>query len=149
MPEYAGAVISPDGSNNVGSLTSDFDSTNNRNYYSWTNSTGSLNDYDIVVRTAIPSEYASGFGTFRLLVHAGSTISSNNNIQVTVKDASGTTCANNVSVLPGSAGTWVEQSVALSGCTFAANNIVTIIIKLSSQSNNAVRIGEMSYQYTN
>lgn len=149
VPEYAGGVVSADGSNNTGTLTSDFDGTNVHSYYSWTNSTGALNDYDIIVRTAIPSEYASGFGTFKIWAYGGSTNTANNNIQVTVKDGSNTACASSVSVLPGTASTWTEQTVTLSGCTFAANDIVTISIKLSSLSSNAVRVGEMSYQYTN
>lgn len=149
VPEFPGAVISPDGSSNTGSMTSDFDGTNLHNYYGWTSSQGTLNDYDLVVRTAIPSEYTGGFGTFNIWAYGGSNSTANNNIQVTVKDASGTACASSASVLPATAATWTQQAVTLSGCTFAANDIVTISIKLSSLSNNAVRVGEMSYQYTN
>ncbi len=149
VPEYPGGVISADGSNNNGTLTSDYDGTNVHNYYSWSNSTGSLNDYDIIVRTAIPSEYASGFGTFKIWAYGNSTNTANNNIQVTVRDAAGTACASSVSVLPGTATTWVEQTVTLSGCTFAANDLIVVSVKMSSLSNNAVRIGEISYQYTN
>jgi fibronectin-binding autotransporter adhesin len=149
IPEYAGGVISADGSNNSGTMTSDYDSTNRRNYYNWTSNQGTLQDYDIVARSQIPSEYASGFGTFRIWVYAASTSSADNDIQVTVRDAAGTACATSVSVLPGSATTWTQQSVSLTGCSYAANDIVTVIVKVISRNNNAVRVGEISYQYTN
>jgi hypothetical protein len=149
VPEYPGGVLSADGSNNNGTLTSSFDSTNRHNYYDWTNSTGTLNDYDVIVRAQIPSEYASGFGTFKIWAYGNSTSTTNNDIQVSVKDNAGTSCASSTSVLPGSATTWTEQSVTLSGCTFAANDIITITVHLSSKSSNNVRIGEISFQYTN
>lgn len=149
VPEYPGAILTADGSNNTGTVTSDFDSVNVHNYYSWVSSQGTLNDYDIVARTAIPSEYVSGFGTFKIWAYGTSNSTANNDILVTIKDASGTACANAVSVLPGTATIWTQQTVALSGCTFAANNLITITIRMASQSNNAVRVGEISYQYTN
>lgn len=149
VPEYAGGVISADGSNNTGTLTSDFDGTNLHNYYAWSSTIGSLNDYDVVVRSAIPSDYASGLGNFKLWVYNTSTSTASNDIQVTVKDGAGTTCANNVSIIHSVASTWSEKSVTLSGCSFSANSILTVSVKMYSQSSNAVRIGEMSYEYTN
>jgi parallel beta-helix repeat protein len=149
IPEFAGGIITADGSDNTGTMTSDYDSINRHNYYSWVNSTGALNDYDIVVRSPIPSEYASGFGTFKIWVYGGSNSTANNDILVTVRDNAGTACASSFSVLPGTATTWTQQPVTLSGCSFAANDIVTIAIRVVSKSSNTVRVGEISYQYTN
>ncbi len=149
VPEYPGGILSADGSNNSGSITSNYDGTNIHNYYEWLNSTGTLNDYDVIVRNQIPSEYASGFGTFKIWAYGDSTSTANNDILVTVKDGAGTACASSVSVLPGTAATWTEQSVTLSGCTYAANDLITITVRVISKSSNKVRIGEISYQYTN
>lgn len=149
VPEYAGGVLYADGSDNSGTMTSDFDATNVRNYYRWTSSLGALNDYDIVVRSPIPSEYASSLGSFKIWAYGSSTSAVNNNIQVTIRDGAGTSCASNISVLPGTANTWVEQTVTLAGCTFAANDTLTINVKMSALSNNAVRVGEISYTYSN
>ncbi len=147
-PEYPGAVLNGSGS---GTMTSDYDSTNVHNYYAWTGSTGAQTTYNVVTRNAIPSDYASGFGTFKLWVYNGNTSTANNNIQVSIRDADGgALCASDVSVLnTGASNTWVENSVAVSGCTFAANDIITVTVKLTSNSTYTVRIGEMSYQYVN
>lgn len=149
VPEFAGGVLWADGTNNSGTMTSDYDSTNRYTYYSWTSTSATLQDYDIVVRSQIPSDYVSSFGNFKIRVYASSTNSANNNIQVSVRDNSGTVCANNVSVLPGSVTTWVEQSVSLSGCSFAANDRIVVNVKTSALSNNVVRVGEINYQYSN
>jgi hypothetical protein len=153
-PEYTGAVLNADGSNNTGALTSGFTGGLSgqgfkHNWYQWTTATATpLQDYDIIVNLQVPSDYSSGFGTFKIWAYGNSTSTSNNNIEVTVKDQDETVCASSTSVLPGSANTWTEQSVSLSTCTYAANDILTVTIKMSSLNNNAVRIGEMSYQYT-
>lgn len=146
--EYSGVVLHADGTNNSGTLNSDYDGTNRRNYYDWTSTQSSLQDYELVVQSQIPSDYASGFGTFKIWAYGASTSSANNDIQVTVQDAAGTSCAASTSVLPGSATTWTEQTVTLSGCSYAANDIITITVKVFSKSSNNVRIGSISYQYT-
>src|SRR5690606_24104025 len=56
-PEYPGGTLYADGSNNNGTMLADYDSTDRRNYYSWSSSQGSLQDYDIVISTTIPSDY--------------------------------------------------------------------------------------------
>jgi len=151
IPEYAGGIITADGSSNTGTITSDYDSTNRHSYYSWTSSQGALNDYDVIARSQIPSEYTGSLGSFKIWVQNVAAVSATTSadVQVTVRDGSGTACATSTSVLPLSTSTWTEQSVTLSGCTFAANDILTIDAKAFSKSNNEVRIGELSYTYTN
>lgn len=149
IPEYAGGVLRADGSNNSGTMTSSYDATNRHNYYLWSSGAASLNDYDIVVRSQIPSDYASGFGNLKLWVYADSASSANNDIKVSVWDSAGTSCSSAVSVLPTSAATWTQQTVSLSGCSFTADSIVTASVQVVSRSNNAVRVGELSYSYTN
>lgn len=152
VPEYAGATIHASGSSNTGTMTSDYDSSVNpsHNYYQWSSSQPALNSYDVVVRNQIPSEYTSGFGNLMLWVYNNSTLTANNDIKVSVMNAGGVACATSLSVLyTTTANTWHQQPITISGCTFAANDIITVDIQLLSLSNNAVRIGELSYQYTN
>jgi hypothetical protein len=157
VPEYAGAVLTAPASNNSGTMTSDYVSGlssgqgTRHNYYQWSSTNSStLQSYDVVVRTAIPGAYASGFGNFKIWVYGDSNSTASNDVQVSILDAAGNTCSSAVSVLPGTAATWTQQSVSLGTCTtFAADDVLTIDIKTSSKSSNNVRIGEMSYQYTN
>ena len=153
VPEYPGGVLHASGSNNSGTMTSEYDSTNVHSYYQWSSSLGALNNYDIIERTLIPSEYSSALGNLKIWVYNDSTVATNNDIQVSVRAPDGTACATTSSILnTATIDTWVQQTVSLSGCTasnFSANGILGIDIKLLAQNNNNVRVGEISYQYTN
>jgi hypothetical protein len=149
IPEFAGGLLSADGSNNNGVFTTNYDATGDHNYYEFSSAQSTLQDYDIVIRTKVPSEYASGFGSFKIWLYSDSTSTANNDVTVEIKD-SGTTCSSATSYLPGSATTWTQQTITTSGCSsIAADDYITIIIKTSSKDNNAVRVGEIQYGYTN
>lgn len=151
VPEYAGGILQADGSNNNGTMTSAYDSSNRHNYYSWTSTQGTLNDYTIVARTQIPSEYTSGFGTFKVWVYTGTTSTADNDIKVTVRDGSGTACVTSSSQISSSAGVWRQATITLSGCSYAANDVITVEIQVFAKSTASAeaRVGEISYQYTN
>lgn len=148
-PEFAGGLLSADGSDNNGYMTSDYDATSDRNYYNWTSGQGTLQDYSIYVRTRVPSNYISNFGSFTVWMYGTSNSTANNDVQVELK-VNGTTCSALASYLPGTATVWTGQTISTSGCTsIAANDTITIQIKVFAKSNNAVRIGDIQYSYTN
>jgi hypothetical protein len=58
--EYAGSVLDPgSGANNSGTMTSGLDLTNRMNYYKWTTSSGSNQNYDVVVQVPIPTDFST------------------------------------------------------------------------------------------
>ncbi len=61
VPEFAGIVLHPDGANNTGTLTSDIDTTAGafRNYYNWTTTQATAQDYDLYVRIPVPRDFAA------------------------------------------------------------------------------------------
>ena len=62
--EYSGAVLSGDGTNNIGNMVTDNTgiNSNSMNYYEWNSSESTLNDYDIRVRIILPSNFESWGG---------------------------------------------------------------------------------------
>ena len=58
-PEYPGAILYADGSSNQGIMTSDADDNEGvfRNYYEWVSDKGTPQDYDILVRVTLPSDF--------------------------------------------------------------------------------------------
>ncbi|HEX8181996.1 MAG TPA: hypothetical protein VF575_00165 [Candidatus Saccharimonadales bacterium] len=149
VPHYTGAITRADGSDNSGTMSTNYDAANVHSYYNWTSTAGTLNDNEVVVRSAIPSDYMSNFGSFKIWTYGTSNLPADNDIIITIKDAAGTTCTNAVSLLPGTANTWTQQTVTLSGCTYAVNDLITAVIRMASRSNSNVRIGEITYEYTN
>ena len=92
-PEYPGATLSIDGgSSNQGSMTSDNTGSGSawRNYYEWSSTQTSLNDYSVLVRVTLPQDF-SGWE---------------------VGSCPGTTCALEVEYMTGTAST-VDNAASL------------------------------------
>ncbi|MFH1854020.1 MAG: hypothetical protein ABH815_01785, partial [Candidatus Omnitrophota bacterium] len=58
-PDYDNAILRGDNSNNFGTLSLLYDSTNYHNYYEWTTNEPTTQDYDIVVRYRLPDGFSS------------------------------------------------------------------------------------------
>jgi hypothetical protein len=156
VPEYAGGTLHADGGDNTGTMISDYVSGlistygYKHNYYEWSSSDGTTaQDYDIVINTAIPSEYASSLANFKIWVQSSNTTNTPS-ATMRVNDVDGTLCGGAAtSIVPGSTN-WEQISISsLSSCSFAANDVITITVHVTSKSNATFRAGEVSFTYTN
>jgi hypothetical protein len=153
VPEYAGAVFSASGSNNQGYMQSDHTAVSSGytdNYYDWTTDQTTAQTYDIVVESQVPSNFSS-FVAASMKIWAQVDSTSNNALTVDVHDGA-TDCTSGFTAITPSGTTWSQQSMpSLSGCTIAANNILTFDFRLSatyaSSTMYHVRLGELSFQY--
>lgn len=151
--EYAGAVLSGDGSDNVGDMTSDNtgSSSNSMNYYEWSSSAVVLNDYDVRVRFTLPSDFVSwGNGGIALNYATESTSSTNNMVDMYIYlEGSATVDGSSTSQVSSSVGVWTSTTVAgtdLDECNTAGETCV-IILRMSSLGDNYVRIGDIDITY--
>ena len=155
VPEYAGAVITPDGSNNSGTMTADYDSASvGHNYYEWSTDQAAAQDYNVVVRYAVPSNFSSfTAGSWKLWTWNSTTTVADSDTTVTVKDEAGTTCTNlnGFSVAQPSANTWNQKTLndPTGTCTIEADTVITIIFNMKAKTpqTNKIRIGELSFVY--
>jgi hypothetical protein len=175
VPEYPGAVLTPDNSDNSGAMTSDFcsedrgvkaaatptdtnpcDSDNNHeehNYYSWDQSGESAQDYDIWVRWQVPSDFG-GFDTLTNAVQAygwrvNDTI---NSVQVSLYDTAGTADAENIEVATcagGACPAWTLATVDTTPAeTYTPGSYATFKIHMTANtSTNTVKVGEIIIKY--
>ena len=153
-PEFAGAVIMGDGADNTGTLTADYDSTNRRNYYDWSTTATTLQDYDIYVRTMIPSEAVSvTAASFNIFVWSDTNSTANADATVVLTDSAGVSCNFSGSALPATASTWTEKTYTSSTCALTANTWATFRVTVKARTNGGtpfkVRIGELRFDYTN
>lgn len=152
--EYAGAVLTADGSNNIGSMTSDNTGTtsNSMNYYDWNSGELTLNDYDIRVRITLPSNFDIwGSGGITIHYATESNNVANNKLDAyifeqtqSLVDASS---ENNVS---DSAGVWKTTTISgsdLDQCV-GANKTCLLNLKVSSLGDNYVRVGDIVLEYS-
>jgi hypothetical protein len=160
IPEYEGAILQGDGTNNNGTLYSGYvggltlAQGYKHNYYEWYTSQATTQDYDVIVNRQLPSDFnsSSEFSAGSWKVWTYSDNLTNTSAIMTISDADGTICANAVNIEGGATG-WAQITLTdfdtNANCDFVANDIITITIKLSNvtPSTNKVRIGEIQYEY--
>ena len=164
-PEYPGAIISADGTNNVGAFTSDREATGSGslysfNYYEFSSGQTSLQDYDVYARWEVPENFSSWATSNALTIDYATedTSSANNKIDIQItkeNDADTVTSSTNVSP---TAGKWQSSILASSpisftaaqintGITWAAGDIMIIRTRLFSKDNYFARVGAIKFDW--
>lgn len=164
-PEFVGATFTGDGTSNNGSLKSDFCSpaallninasectpgtgtARSHNYYQWSTTQTSLQDYDIYVRYQMPSDYSSGsMADFTVWGHG--TNGANSSVVVSMyTDSSATACFTSGDAAYNTAEwrrIWVVSP--LGSCSIAAGDYVTFKITLAAN-NTTVKVSDLTFSY--
>lgn len=164
-PEFAGAVLTGDGTNNTGTMLSDFcengasadiPNTNTsvcstsgdiHNYYSWTTGAGTAQDYDIWIRWRVPDNFSAWAAADPVTVWGKRTDATNNAINIYVYDTAGT--LENAGGTQVAGTSWTETSVESSFAgTYTAGEYVTFRISLTADTGgDSVQLGEISLDY--
>jgi|GEM_PF-5153399 len=155
-PEYPGATLFGDGGTNTGTMTSDYTNaqvTGSRaTYYNWTTATATpLQDYDVVVRFTLPSNFDSWeTGVDQAMIFDYVTndgTAGNNQIDITVRletlDSVDTTEENLASA------SWTTGAIddsELTDCE-TAGEVCLIEIKMQALNNGFARVGDITLQY--
>jgi len=88
--EFEHTIYQADATNNVGQLTVDHDNTNLHNYYKWTSSRTSLQDYDVIVRMTLSSEFVRwNSGSIVVKYRSTSASSDDNQMDISLFDTNG------------------------------------------------------------
>jgi len=167
-PEFAGAVLTGDGANNVGTMTSDFCSdtlainataasttaaspcdtalSEEHNYYTWT--ADASNDYDIWVRWQVPSDF-SAFNGASAITYYGWRSSTSDDVIMTLYDNADAIC--NASSGLAEEAAWAQVTYSdPTGCSnISAGDIVTFRLTLDVRVNGEhAKVGEIDIDYT-
>ena len=161
-PEYQGATFTGDGSNNNGSLSSDFCSGSSRqninatacgatethNYYNWTTTQATAQDYDIYVRYQLPSDYSTGSLSNMKIWGWGTTGASEVVTVAMYVDGTAAACSTSSDAVSSNT-TWQQATTAspLGSCTPVAGDMVTFKVHVEAGQNNNVRAGAINISY--
>jgi len=149
-PEYAGATFQADGSNNSGSFDAGYDGTNYHNYYSWTTTQGTLQDYDTVVRVQLPDDFVSWDASNPLTFEYQTTdaVTTNNKLDIVLVDTANATASLTGNTALASA-TWATYSSTddLSGGTWTAGSWITIKVTTYALTGKTSYAGEIVLKY--
>jgi parallel beta-helix repeat protein len=142
-PEFGGAVLRGDGTNNTGTMTTAFDATNFHNYYNWSTAQVANQDFDVTARLPVPNDYSGLTLSPQICFFGWSDDLTNGTISVTVNDT-----ANAAVTLSSAFCTWSETCRTISGSpTIAAGGFLTIKATLQAATSKNTRLGEFRIDY--
>ncbi len=154
-PEYPDTVIYKDGTNNMGTLTSDWDSVTPAHYYQWTTTQAALNHIDLRFRYSLPPDFAST-GNFTFRYRTQDAVNTNDKIDVTVYDVTdAATCG---SSLTNNGTAWTTATITNitlnAGCAgLSVGDLMEIRVKLyalkSGGTEHWAQIGKINQLYNN
>lgn len=161
-PEFPDTVIFPDGSDNLGTLQSIYDDTNDQHFYNWTSNNATTQDMDLRFRFSLPADF-SDVNDFTYSFRTGTTTEADNDVEYRIYNATNETSGDptlcgsdttNVSANTWTTGTITEATIE-TGCTggtaLNANDVIEIAIKLLDNSGAAdfADVGLVSLGYDN
>jgi len=145
---FPNSVARPDGSNNIGTLGSDYDATNNRNYYRWDTNNAAQQDIDVVMDVRLPDDFKSfqSSNPIQLDLRTVDTNTANNKIDVTGVDTGGTalTLTGATNLVSSSGNTWTSANVGITGGTFTAGSRMQLTFKLSARNNSGHKTTDLN-----
>lgn len=144
VPEYPGATVFFDGSNNNAGalgLTSGFDATDFHNFYEWSSDSTGLNDCSVVVRFRLPANFTT-WNSIKLWNKVIQSIGAAAKVTAELWDT-----ANAAVTLTGGANlantAWTQTTISVGGGTFAPGGFITLRLTLFAGQNDQARIGEI------
>ena len=168
-PEYDGAAITASGSATTnGSMTSDASpSANFRTYYEWSSTQSSLQDYQVIARITLPSNFSAWTTSNALQIDFNTNLTTNdtNKLDVTIyhpADDASKPVVQKTAQASGTAKTWTTLTIDdcelddnAGVCTFgtspdwdAAGETAVIYLKMYAKATgNYVQVGDITLNY--
>lgn len=146
-PEFA-AAYQGDGENNVGQLSVRHDGGPRTNYYAWTSSRSSLQDYDVIVRLTLPQRFERWSSTPIVMNHRTQSASAGDGkLDLLLFDTAG----NAVGVNGGSglaSASWAAAGITFSGSpTWTPGQSFLLKVKFSSKNGIEAALGDIEFRY--
>lgn len=149
-PQYADSSLQGDGTANVGMLSVSHDASSQNNYYLWTSTLTSLQDYDVVVRVPVPVDFQKWTrNPISVTYRTTASGALNNKLDISVFDTAGTAVTLSGSATGLSGTGWTTTSIDFQGSpVWTAEQDFLVKFKLSAKESNAVHLGALKLKYT-
>lgn len=152
-PSYEKASYQGDGADNVGQLSVTHDNTNLLNFYDWTSTRTSLQDYDILLKVPVTDDFVRWKNTatvnpLTLTYRSTSASTSNNKLDIQVYDTSGIPVTLSGSATGLANTSWTTTQLEFSGSpTWTPGQDMLIRIKPYAKDNYQMHIGALKLMF--
>ncbi|KKW42082.1 hypothetical protein A2454_00960 [Candidatus Peribacteria bacterium RIFOXYC2_FULL_55_14] len=148
-PQYANAALQGDATNNVGQLSVDHDEISKNNYYRWTSTVSTLQDYDVIVRVTLPPDFKQWTADpLSVTYRSTSADSAENKLDVSVFDTNGTPVVLSGATTDLAGTSWATTNVDFLGSpVWTAGNEYLIKFKMYARGNAQMHLGALKLQY--
>jgi hypothetical protein len=143
-PEYPGASYVEDGTDNTGQLSIQKDGPTLNNYYQWTSSRTSLQDYQVSLRYTLPDDFVR-FGSGISVTYRSTTgLAADNQLDIAAYDTAG-----NAITLVGTASdlantSWTTNLLGIGGSpTLTPGQEIVVVLTMSAKSDNQIHLGDI------
>lgn len=148
-PAYESAAYQADASDNVGQLSVTTDNSTLKNYYAWTSSRGTLQDYDILVRTTLPPDFVQWRDSITLAYRSTSGDTANNKAEVQIYDSNGNPVSLSGATSNLASTSWTTTHIEFTGSpTWTAGSEFMMRIRAHARSDFQMHIGDIRLDYT-
>jgi len=147
--EFEHVSYQGDATSNVGQLRVDHDNTNLHNFYIWTSSLSTLQDYDVILRETLSSEFVR-WGTGSIVVRFRSTSAStaDNQMDISVFDTNGSPVTITGDSTDFASTGWATTTLNFGGSpTWTAGQEFLIKFKLHAKDNFQMQLGSVRLKY--
>ncbi len=144
-PGFDGASYLGDGADNTGRLYVTDDDSSSTNYYIWTSTRTTLQDYDVTLRATVPSTFLRWQDPALQVSYKSSTAdSADNQLDISVYDTAGDLVTLSGSALNLAATDWTTTNLEFgAGGTWTDGQNFRIVFHLSAKSDNSLSLGSV------
>ena len=163
-PQYPDTVVFRDGTSNNGTLSQDYDDTNDEAYYLWKTNNAALQDIELRFRFLLPEDFTD-VNDFTYRFRTDSTTAGDNNLEYRVYNATDETagnptlCGSDITNTSAVASTWttgtITEATLETGCTggtaLNASDLVEVAVKFFDNNGvaDAAYAGWLALSYDN
>ena len=150
--EFEHVAYQGDATSNVGQLYVDHDATNDRNFYRWTTTATSIQDYDIMLRSTLPQDFThwnTGSGnSIRVTYRTTSADVTDNQLDVSVFDTNGSPVTLSGSTVDLVNTSWTTTQIEFTGSpTWRAGGEFLIQFKMHASGSTQMQLGDVKFKY--
>jgi hypothetical protein len=147
--EFQNASYQGDAVDNVGQLSVQLDNITQRNFYLWTSTRTTLQDYDVVVRVTLPADFVRwDAAPMSVAYRTTSADSANSKLDVSIFDTNGAPVALGGAATGLASTSWGTASLTYdTGATWTAGSEFLVKVKLYAKDNYQAHLGSLKLKY--